>query len=87
MYISRDPPLVLHVADLLTDSIVGRQPGSYLANNLFIIKKTRHMNRHLPKPSPAQIPCTITSRSKVAGTRNHDLCLIIGKQQASAITD
>ena len=31
MYISWDPPLVLHIADLLTDSIAGHQLGSYLA--------------------------------------------------------
>ena len=34
MYIPWDPPLVLHVADLLTDSIAGRRLGSYLASNL-----------------------------------------------------
>ena len=31
MYISWDPPLVLHVADLLMDSIAGHRPGSNLA--------------------------------------------------------
>ena len=37
MYISWDPPLVLHVADLLTDSIVGRWPGSYLAQGYYCV--------------------------------------------------
>ena len=31
MYIPGDPPLVLHIVDLLMVSIAGRQPGSYLA--------------------------------------------------------
>ena len=31
MYIAWDQPLVLHVADLLTDSIAGHWPGLYLA--------------------------------------------------------
>ena len=29
------PPLVLHVANLLTDSTVGCQPGSYLAQGYY----------------------------------------------------
>ena len=37
MYISWDPPLVLHVADFLTDSIAGRQPGSYLAQGYYCV--------------------------------------------------
>ena len=37
MYISWDPPLVLHVADLLTDSIAGRRPGSYLAQGYYCV--------------------------------------------------
>ena len=35
MYISGDPPLVLHIADLLMVSIVGHQPGSYLAQGYY----------------------------------------------------
>ena len=31
MYIPWDPPLVLYIADLLIVGIVGRRPGSYLA--------------------------------------------------------
>ena len=37
MYISWDPPLVLHVAGLLTDSIAGRRPGSYLAQGYYCV--------------------------------------------------
>ena len=37
MYIPWDPPLVLHVADLLTDSIAGRRPGSYLAQGYYYV--------------------------------------------------
>ena len=37
MYISWDPPLVLHIADLLTDSIVGRWPGSCLAQGYYCV--------------------------------------------------
>ena len=43
MYISWDPPLVLHVADLLTDSIAGRQPGSYLAPHVHIQRRGLEM--------------------------------------------
>ena len=37
MYIPWDPPLVLHIADLLTDSIAGRWPGSYLALGYYYV--------------------------------------------------
>ena len=37
MYIPWDPPLVLHIADLLTDSIAGRRPGSYLAQGYYCV--------------------------------------------------
>ena len=37
MYIPCDPPLVLHVANLLTDSIAGRRPGSYLAQGYYCV--------------------------------------------------
>ena len=37
MYIPWDPPLVLHIANLLTDSIVWRQPGSYLAQGYYCV--------------------------------------------------
>ena len=37
MHIPGDPPLVLHVADLLMDSIVGRRPGSYLAHGYYYV--------------------------------------------------
>ena len=35
MYVPWDPPLVLHVADLLTVSIAGRRLGSYLAQGYY----------------------------------------------------
>ena len=35
MYIPGDPPLVLHIANLLTVSIVGCWPGSYLAQGYY----------------------------------------------------
>ena len=35
MYIPWDPPLVLHVANLMTDSIVRRRLGSYLAQGYY----------------------------------------------------
>ena len=35
MYIPGDPPLVLHIADLLMVSIVGCWPGSYLAQGYY----------------------------------------------------
>ena len=35
LYIPWDPPLVLHIADLLTNSIAGRQPDSYLAQGYY----------------------------------------------------
>ena len=37
MYISWNPLLVLHVADLLRDSIVGYQMGSYLAKGYYCV--------------------------------------------------
>ena len=37
MYVPQDPPLVLHIADLLTDSIVGHWPGSYLAQGYYCV--------------------------------------------------
>ena len=37
MYIPQDSPLVLHVTNLLTDSIVGRQPGLYLAQGYYCV--------------------------------------------------
>ena len=37
MYISWDPPLVLHIANLLTDSIAGHWPGSYLAQGYYCV--------------------------------------------------
>ena len=37
MYISWDPPLVLHIADLLTDSIAGHRPGSYLTQGYYCV--------------------------------------------------
>ena len=35
LYIPSDPPLVLHIANLLTDSIAGRRLGSYLAQGYY----------------------------------------------------
>ena len=35
MYVPWDPPLVLHIANLLTVSIAGRRPGSYLAQGYY----------------------------------------------------
>ena len=35
MYIPRDLPMVLHVTNLLMDSIVEHQPGSYLAKGSY----------------------------------------------------
>ena len=37
MYISWDPPLVLHIADLLIDSIARHRPGSYLAQGYYCV--------------------------------------------------
>ena len=37
IYISWDPPLLLHIANLLTDSIVGHWPGSYLAEGYYCV--------------------------------------------------
>ena len=37
LYIFWDPPLVLHIANLLTDSIAGHQPGSYLAQGYYCV--------------------------------------------------
>ena len=37
MYISWDPPLVLHIADLLMDSIAGHWQGSYLAQGYYCV--------------------------------------------------
>ena len=37
MYIPWDPPLVLHIADLLMDSIAGYWPGSYLAQGYYCV--------------------------------------------------
>ena len=36
MYIPWDPPLVLHIANLLTESIAGHQLGSYLAQGYYV---------------------------------------------------
>ena len=37
MYISSDPPLVLHVTNLLMDSIAGCQLGSYLGQGYYCV--------------------------------------------------
>ena len=37
LHITWDPPLVLHIADLLMDSITGHQPGSYLAQGYYCV--------------------------------------------------
>ena len=37
MYIPWDPPLVLHIANLLMDSSVGHPPGSYLAQGYYCV--------------------------------------------------
>ena len=37
MYILQDPPLVLHVANLLTDNIAGHQPGSYFPQRIYCV--------------------------------------------------
>ena len=36
MYIPWDPPLVLHIANLLTDSIAGHWPGPYLTQGYYL---------------------------------------------------
>ena len=41
MYIPWDPPLVLHIANLLTDSIVGHWPGSYLTQGYYCVPVVR----------------------------------------------
>ena len=38
MYISWDPPLVLHIADLLMDSIVGHKVGSYHTQGYYCVE-------------------------------------------------
>ena len=46
-YIPWDPPLVLHIADLLTDSIAGRQQGSYMTKDITGTSEARTPNHKI----------------------------------------
>ena len=91
MYISWDPPLVLHIADLLTDSIVGRRPGSYLAQGYYCVAAVSlepainrswvpRANHSATRPGPRNLHlvhhCLVTFIKRIASSYT---CLASGK--------
>ena len=65
MYIAWDPPLALYIANLLTDSIGGYQPGSYIAQGYYCVAALSlepAINNHpATRPGLLQYSCILWS--------------------------
>ena len=75
MYISWDPPLVLHIADLLTDSIAGHRPCSYLAQGYYCVAAVSIE----PAINRSWGPCANHSATRLVDTY---MCPILGPMVA-----